>query len=95
MCNTQCRVLCCVVPGTKEVMLSLLLFSCEVGAVKYALLVCQDTWRQYTRMGYVYRVCCMLSVMCQGTVGMQIEVRLCMHDACPKPNGMWAVDGTN
>ena len=38
-----------------------MLFSCEVSVVKSTLLACWDTW-QYTYE--VYRVCCMLSVVC-------------------------------
>ena len=71
-----------MVAGTTA-LLSVLLFSGEVSAVK--LLVCQDTWRQYSYG--VYRVCC-TSIVCecvsQVTAGMQ--TRLCMHNACPKPN---------
>ena len=90
MCNIQCRAICCVIAGTTALLLSVLVFSCEVGVVKSALLVCQDAWRQYSYG--VYRVCCMLSVLlhvvCEGvsqiTEGMQVRLR--MHDACSKPN---------
>ena len=79
MCNIQCRTLCCVLPGTT----ALLSVLCSLVA-KWKVLVCQDTWRQY-EYG-VYRVCCMLSAVCQVTAGMQ--VRLCMHDAC-MPQTKW------
>ena len=59
---------------------------CEVGVVKYAARM-----PRYLEavLVLVWGIPCLLHVVrgvCHVTAGMQ--VRLCMHDACPKPNGI-------
>ena len=57
MCNIQCRALCCVVAGTTA-LLSVLLFSCEVSAVKYA--ACMSG---YLEAVLVWGIPCLLHVV--------------------------------
>ena len=66
----------------------MLVFSCEVGVVKYA--ACMSG---YLEAVLVWGIPCLLHEcplyvsVCQISAGMR--VRLCMNDACPKPNLIW------
>ena len=61
----------------------LLLCRCEVSVVKYA--ACMPGYLEALVLVWVYRVCC---CECESHVTAGMQVRLCMHDACPKPNGI-------